>query len=424
METRARIVGLLLAGALLLAGGGHAAGLPAGIHELRDWSQPPGKDLRPIRKFVGARAVVGLGEAFHGTEGFERTKLRLIKDLVRRKGFRAVALETPWRNAEVAAEYVSSCAVSPAGTPEEALDSLNLVWQGAGMRDLLAWMCSWNRKKPKDPVFFYGFDVQAQGEADRDALREFLSRVGVPQSDPRWRQLDDCYASVFFIVSDDPLAEGPHLSCSEALAGIDRFFEDEEAAILDVVNPAELAAARIALAGLEAWEGMVFYKGRSFALSYESRDRGMAYVLAALRELRFPGAKTLVWAHNGHIATGRYVPGADVMGTFLDAAFGDAYTAIALIAYDADFDFAGLGCGSLGPAVKGSVEARLRALGPRNLFVDLAFPGAGKPFLEPRRKYPFGWNRPLYVRRQFDALVYIEHATPLVPVLRDPCDLF
>ena len=138
-------------------------------------------DLEPLRRLIGKAPVVALGESVHGSGGYYRLKHRVFRFLVEEMGFRAFAFESNWTDADRVAAYVQTCA----GTPEEALSGLFGVWQSTETRDLIQWMCDWNRTHPKakDKLHFFGFDVQ-QPEQDGPALLAYLERIGISAGEP------------------------------------------------------------------------------------------------------------------------------------------------------------------------------------------------------------------------------------------------
>lgn len=89
--------------------------LGAETHLLRTVVPDPDvRDLEPFRLAVGARRVVALGEATHGTSEFFTMKHRLVRLLVEEMGFRHFAMETyPDLTAPILDEYVRGGAVDP-----------------------------------------------------------------------------------------------------------------------------------------------------------------------------------------------------------------------------------------------------------------------------------------------------------------------
>ena len=170
-----------------------AVTLPAGVYELAGMEPSlPRTDLAPLAGIIGTASIVALGETYHNSHGFFTMKSRVIRHMVEDLGFRAVAWETGWREARVAADYVASCA----GTPEAAMHSLYPVWWDVSVRDLLRWMCEYNQAHPADPVVLYGFDVQ-EPWFNRPALASFVARAA-PAADSLLDPLASCVGLVSF----------------------------------------------------------------------------------------------------------------------------------------------------------------------------------------------------------------------------------
>lgn len=388
-----------------------------GIHKLRGIDPDlTHRDLRPLGKLLRRAQIVGLGEAVHTTRGFSEAKVRLFRYLVESEGFRAFGIESSWIDAEPVADYVRTCE----GDPREALRGLFGVWENVAVLELVEWMCAYNLEHPEDPVHFYGFDIQAQGRANIEAIREFLGRIGLEENDERWLGVGDCLTDFF---PGTPIPVEEHQRCVATLDRIWSDFDANEAEILGRVSATDLEWARIHVFGLRAWQDASFYNETDRARHFEARDEGMAYVAEAIRRIRFPEARTALWAHNGHVAKDQFIiGGADVMGVFLERRFGKRYKSIALIAHEGLIDWPAVGCGVWGTASAGSVEELLRQIGKRYLLVDLRFPGTQDKFLTPGRVYQINWNVFIVPRRHFDGLVYMKRAEKMRPLAWEPCD--
>lgn len=412
---RLLILGLVLATGALLVPGTAAKQILPGIHKIKSINPYRSHaDLTPLSGIIGKAEVVGLGEAIHTTESFSVAKFRLFRYLVEKEGFRAFGFESPWIDADRVARYVQDCG----GEPEAAIRSLFGVWQSAAVRDLVQWMCTYNQEHPDDPVYFYGFDIQSQGGENALALREFLDRIGIPESDERSLWLANCLTNH---VEGVAIPQTSYDRCMSALDRVLEHFELEEAAILEIVSREDLEWARIHAVGLQAWEDQIFYLDSDFDKSFEARDRGMAYVAEAIREIRFPEARTALWAHNAHVSKGRFLPSARSMGAFLKSSFKKRYKSIALIAYEASIDWPGFHCGKYQTAIEGSVEALLHDLGRRFLLVDLRFKGTKDKFLQKKRRYDINWGAILVPRKHFDALFYMQQTEKMIPLSWPAC---
>jgi len=378
----------------------------------------PQADLEPLKTVLGKATIVGLGESIHTSGGFYEAKHRIFRFLVQKMGFRVLAIENPWLDVERANQYVQTCA----GTPEDAIAGFFGVWRSAELRDLVKWMCDWNRshKKPKDRLSLVGFDIQWQAQQDSAFLTAFLGRLGIA-ADPRTAGLAQCGAVESTFQRREVVPAVPFQACDEAARQVAQIFAADPQAIVRQTSKGDFELAKIHLVGLQSWLEEMFHYNSDFPRSFAARDRGMAYVFGAFRALRFPKSKIAVWAHNVHLAknapNGYFIL---TMGTLLGETYKSAYKNVALTSHQVSIEWPGIGCGPTDPPGIGSVENRLHALGHDFLLVDLAFPGTGTPFLAPGANYTFGWD-PIVPRHHYDAVFYLGESRKMAPLAWMPC---
>jgi erythromycin esterase len=389
-----------------------------GIYRLNG-SDPflPQDDLEPLRQIIGKATIVALGESIHTSGGYYEMKHRLFRFLVEKMGFRAFAFESPWPNADRVGRYVETCE----GTPEEALTGLFGVWQSAETRDLVQWMCDWNRShsKKKDKLVFFGFDVQ-QPAQDGVALIDFLGRIGVGADDPRVTDIRVCDGVSTPSVSPGRIPEASNESCLRGLAAVDRLFAEEAGRIVAETSAVDFEYARLRVVGLRSWQGEIYYQDRR---STVSRDSGMAYAFDVLRRLRYGDVKTVVWAHNFHI--GKDVESSSwsvkTMGAFLREMYGPSYAAVALISNVTEIDWPAFGCGQREfIRTLRTVEKMLHDLGYETLLVDLDFPGGNPPFLGPGENYRMT-EAGMVPAALFDGAVFLERSRKMSPLRWPSC---
>ena len=375
--------------------------LPAGIHSV-DGIDPdlPYDDLEPLGDLIDDAAVVSLGETIHTSGGFYQAKGRLIRYLVEVEGFRAVAIESPWVDAELVADFVAT----GAGDPQDAVvDGLFGVWAGQAMLDLVLWLRAWNADHPDDTVAFFGFDIQ-QPWADGAGLRQFLSLALPAEAAELNASVDRCNGADAASGPEywsDPdaleIEEDDHLVCGEVLGELQTRFDGEAASLIAATSELELEMAWIHLIGLIAWEEEAYLYTSDMEGSYAARDEGMAEVFLRLWDLWYPDSRVALWAHNWHIAAHtELMVSSSVqalnMGGHLDDALGDDYAPIGLLAYRVSIDWPGIYTGELDPPAGDDNVSRMLhdELACDYLLVDLAFPGAATPFLEPGGVYRIG----------------------------------
>jgi erythromycin esterase len=367
-------------------------------------------DLEPLRTIIGKAQVVGLGESSHTTGGFYILKHRLFRYLVEEMGFRAFGMETPWVKAEAAARYVQDCQ----GSAVEAIKGHFPVWQSTELADLVQWMCEWNRSHPTDRVHYFGFDNQ-QPTDDAPPLMAFLQRVGVA-ADHSWMEgIRACEGVTVLHPGGRNTPEG-HAQCVRALSAIDAHFQRNRADLQRRTSAQDLEMAKLHLVGLRAWEIAAFTIGDDFQTGFSVRDEAMAYTIRTLRAMRFPKAKTAIWAANSHIARSRNLPnGERPMGGFLAAALGARnYVSLGLVAYVGELEWDGVGCGPIRLATP-SIEEQLHRLGEDYLLVDMK----RDTYLQ-RRAYVTNIFR-FNPHKDHDAVFFLEHAAKMHPTWWAPC---
>lgn len=363
----------------------------------------PDHELDPLAELVGDAELVGLGESVHTSGGFYRAKHRVFAYLVHRHGFRALAIESSWQDAERIGRYLATGEGDPA---EVTSRGLYPVWACAETVGLVRWMRRWNVEHPDDALSLFGFDVQ-QPEEDRDALVELLR--GRPGSDQLLSGLENIPVPGWTTkLTDEARREGlARLDALDAELGGDEL-------------------ARLRVVGLRAWYGMA---GRTTAPpAVQAREDGMAHALRVLRERHAGGRKTAVCAHNGHLAhathraglRGYWMGAVRGMGTLLREELGDRYRAVALTGSHVATRWPGKDVEpNEGPDNRsGSFDARLRRIGSPYAIVD---PAAAEParglFGRPRKEW---FGRPdqvrIAVREQFAAVLYLDESPAMTPL--------
>ena len=422
-------LGLCLAGTVVV--GCHSSSeLPPGISPLAGLDPTLSTDdLEPFAAMIDGASAVGLGESVHTSGGYHQANYRLIRFLVESQGFRVITLETPRLDAEAATAYVATCA----GTVGGALKSIFPVFASSTFQDLFAWACQYNQQHPGDPISFHGFDIQDPW-SEGTALKSFFTKAAASDAAALSAALDTCDGVPFTSANDyraNPnaftVSADAYMSCQSAVATTRAYLAAHNAELIAASSTDEVMLASMALRAIETWEDQIFFRSTDPARSLVARDQGMADTFMALRSLRFPTAKAILWAHDGHLmshaqtAAGLFAEdGEMVMGTFLKEQLGDSYQAFALIGYQVDINWPGYAptqCKELTPpTAPNAVENLLHALATPSLLIDLDFPGASTPFLDPALSYNLfdnDYDPPTVAmkpREQFRGLVYLDHS--------------
>lgn len=143
----------------------------------------PLADLRPLRRMVGDAVVVGLGASTHGAHQQAALKQRVVRFLVKKLGFRSLALEEDWANALRLNRYL----LTGDGNLDALMAQLSTAWRTREMRATLVWLRAYNAEHPHDKVRFVGVDIFDTRAFVYDAVARYVERVA-PRRLPRLRQ--------------------------------------------------------------------------------------------------------------------------------------------------------------------------------------------------------------------------------------------
>ena len=373
-------------------------------------------DLEPLRWLIGDDAVAAFGESYHTSGGFYRMKHRVFRFLVEEMGFRAFAIESNWEGAELAAAYVRT----GNGTAEQAISQHINVWQSTEYAELVEWMADWNRThaNPADKLTLFGFDIQ-QPEQDGPGLVNYLERIGIPKTDPRSAGLSSCEG---VDGQRHPFGQIPperHDSCVQTLAAIQDHFTANKPDLVQRTSEQEYAIAMLRVVGLRAWEDQVFFIAHNRPAGYSARDEGMAYAFQAMRAMKAPNAKTMIWAANSHVARTPLVTGEVPMGSHLANVYGENYANFALNAFTTEIDFPGLGCGAVQRPANSLEDALAPVLAAHGGAPAVLVDTRGSSILEPR-VYPSGIDQ-LRPHLEYDGVIYLERSPKFDPLVWAPC---
>ena len=366
----------------------------------------PNEDLRALDEVIGDARVVALGEQTHGTSEFFRMKHRVLEYLVEEHGFTLFAIEANMPEAERLNRYV----LTGEGDAGELLAGLYFwTWNTQEVLAMIEWMREHNETADV-PVQFTGFDMQFPGVA-AEQVTDFLAEL-----DPEL--LEEFEADLEEAVASGSLTEPESVPDQALIERIDALvarMAANEASYAEATSEHEAAwavqDARVIAQALGVPRGGVVW-----------RDEAMAQNVLWLLE-RNPGARMMIWAHNGHVSQAE-----GWMGAHLAEALADDYVAIAFSFEAGQYTAVDTAAGMVkanraGEPQAGSVDHLLATIGPDVLLLDLQ-DVAGSPaatwFTEPR---PFRSIGALaapesavfpasVVAEDFDAVIFVRTSTP------------
>jgi protein-L-isoaspartate(D-aspartate) O-methyltransferase len=133
-------------------------------------------DLGALLTRIGDSELVLLGEATHGTSEFYRMRARITRELIERRGFRAITLEADWPDvARLDAWVRHHEPVQPDLAPFTRFPTW--MWRNDEFRGLVVWLHGFNAERPEDDrVALYGLDLYSL-YTSLDAVLRYLDDV-------------------------------------------------------------------------------------------------------------------------------------------------------------------------------------------------------------------------------------------------------
>jgi protein-L-isoaspartate(D-aspartate) O-methyltransferase len=256
----------------------------------------------PLLERIASSRLVLIGEATHGTSEFYRMRAEITKDLIRRQGFRFVALEADWPDAARIDQYVRGLPPTNGHRWEAFSRFPTWMWRNREVLSFIEWLRDYNRAvpDPQERVAIYGLDLYSLFISIK-AVLDYLDRVD-PDAARIARLRYGCLT---------PWEGDPALYGRLAVTGRYRVCEDEVVVILtdllqQRLNYAQYDGARFldavqnarVVANAERYYRAMYYGANE---SWNLRDQHMFETLEQLLQFHGAGSKAVVWEHNSHL---------------------------------------------------------------------------------------------------------------------------
>lgn len=284
----------------------------------------PTDDIAALATVLAKARVIGIGEATHGTHEYFRLKHRLLERLVTHHGVTLLAMEANFSDAEQVDTWIRT----GAGTVDDAMKGLFIVWRTEEVRDLLVWMRKWNADpRHKKKIGFRGYDVQG-ARSSMTALRAYFRKV-----DPT---AENEVLGPLAPLDADTNARGMlELGETEATATREAAAQLLERLVSSrgvYVTRSSLAEHALAMQHARVLEqARARFAAKGFPEQFAARDRAMAENVVWLLGQIGKDERMMVWAHNGHIQIDASTLLAANMGTLLHERLGSDYLAAGFV---------------------------------------------------------------------------------------------
>jgi erythromycin esterase len=388
--------------------------------------------LNRLLAIIGTARVVALGEPVHGAHEPLALRNCLLRYLVENGGFTAIAIESGQGESRRLHDHVAG---APGDSRRLVRDSLSWGFgRFAENAELIEWMRRYNQNlSHRSRIAFYGIDMSGgersggwlSAPATLRASLDYLARAA-PRQSQRVRDTVEPFVKTFTLPGyiAMPLAERVRLR--RAIAQLIGFFhthrdlqraathpDDHDWAERNAVLARQLETLFRVTPPSDTGDALTpdLYKADAV------RDAAMAENLRWVLDREGPGARVLVFAHDGHVMHMRtrggiwsvYRRAPATMGLNLRAALGKDLLIMPIVSAAEGFD-------QPTATVSGdSVDATLAAIGRSQLLLDLrkAAKGATAWLRRPRSiRANFSTEFRLTPVDAFDAVIFVDRLTP------------
>jgi erythromycin esterase len=290
-------------------------------------------DLEPLKSIVGAAVVVGLGEATHGSHELWTVRQRILRYLVERMGFTGFVLEAPWPVGQQLDEYVlhGNGDLSAILGPAWPLDSQE-------MADLFRWIRSYNAA-PDHPnkVRIAAMDISLLTPEMFDRVTRYvkdtdpglLSQVQQGYAGLRVAALEKNQSAAVLPKKYESLPPGRKAKLRSGTEHVEQLLRSHEKQLVDRSSRQAFDSALESAQVISQFARFGFLLATDRPAGFTEHERAMATNAAWWHDRV---GKTIVWAHDAHIAKHTMLPKVypgGMTGTFLREQYGDKYITIA-----------------------------------------------------------------------------------------------
>ncbi|HDR8518911.1 erythromycin esterase [Bacillus toyonensis] len=289
----------------------------------------PFEDLKPLKKMIGSAQYVGLGENTHGSSEIFTMKFRLVKYLVTEMGFTNFTMEEDWGNGLKLNEYIQT----GKGNPREFL---KLLYPTDEIIAMIEWMKDYNADPSnKKKIQFIGLDLKSM---DQSVFNKVIDYVKQHRPDLRaeveenYKDLSSFTGSIQEYMNLAPEMKAKFKANAEKVA---QLLKDEKEQTNKDVGSSEYIWVKATANAIEKFTTMLL--SNDYPNVIKLHEQYLADHAMWAQETF--GGKTMVWAHNIHMAKGiideKLYP--DAAGQFLKERLDNNYVTIGSTTTEGNF---------------------------------------------------------------------------------------
>jgi erythromycin esterase len=397
------------------------------IKKLDSTSKDAYEDLGFLKKVLKGKRIVLLGESSHGAAEFNSTKVRLIKYLHEKLGYKVLAFESG-----LAETNASDAQMTTAAPIKMMQDSLYPVWYTQEVSHLFEYMKK--EKKGRTPLSLAGIDMQPTGSYAA-FLKNWFQTIDSSIGD-KAHLLEQKYLGLLTLSITDTfnreqkkmIQEYKELSqfvqknkkeLAKAYPNSPHMIRVTQYVLQDRIYSMEHGMKFLVWSNKYVKENNAELANKYFDQFSEARDEAMAKHLTWLAEKLYPKQKIIVWAHNLHIrkantkAENPYRSSVVTFGQLLPKKIKDQSYVIGLYMNRGVSAFNNRQPAPVRfPHPKGTMESILGNSGYKNIFVDMKNQqkkeGTSWMFTK-RAALDWGtWEEQIIPTEQYDGILFID----------------
>ncbi len=286
-----------------------------------------GYNFSALKKAIGNRRIVALGESTHGSGTYYHLKSELVKFLHKQMGFEVLAMESGLGDTYLA--YANIDTLSGKQLRDFSVFGNFRAREATGLFDYIK-----KQHSTQSPLNYVGYDTQASSDFLINQLKKILADYDKELSDSFSTWMYSYQRAYGYSSNQDSVNYLKHRNIFvETSNTARRYLEENRDAIMAkhqlnntafkvMVRSLAMFAASYNLSYSETWKG------------YALRDSLMAENIKWLLTEVYANKKVIIWAHNGHVEKDSTENGyMKAMGHFLKEQHLDDYYTIGLFAY-------------------------------------------------------------------------------------------
>jgi erythromycin esterase len=280
-----------------------------------------------LKKAIGNRRIVALGESTHGSGTYYHLKSELVKYLNQEMGFEVLAMESGLGDTYLA--YANIDTLSGKQLRDYSVFGNFRAKEATGLFDYIK-----KQHSTPSPLYYVGYDTQASSDFLFNQLKKILADYDKELSDSLSTKMFSYQRAYGYGANNDSVNYIKYRNIFvETSNTARRYLEDNKEAIMAkhqlnttafkvMVRSLAMFAASYHLSYAERWNGIAL------------RDSLMTENIKWLLTEVYTNKKVIIWAHNAHVEKGETENGyMKAMGHFLKEQYLDDYYTIGLFAY-------------------------------------------------------------------------------------------